>query len=302
MSRRALFLVNRQASQAQQNLDQAFDQLRALGLELFEESPDSPRGLSDLIRRYRDRVDLVVIGGGDGSLNAAADGLVDSQAPLGILPLGTANDLARTLGIPTDLAGACRVIAAGHTRRIDLGWVNGKHFFNVASIGLTVAIAEQLSKKTKSRWGVLAYLLTAARVAWKARPFRAEIRCGDGTLRTKTVQIAVGNGRHYGGGMTVAADATIDDGMLDLYSLEVEHWWQLIPLLPALRQGSLASWPRARTLRGTEFQVSLRRPRAVNTDGEITTHTPATFRLVRRALSVLVPGPGPQQPDQESAR
>jgi diacylglycerol kinase family enzyme len=106
-----------------------------------------PTELPDLIRRYSDRVDLIVIGGGDGTLNAAADGLVDIQLPLGILPLGTANDLARTLGLPKTLSGACGVIAQGRRQAIDLGWVNGKHFFNVASLGLSVKITQQLSKK-----------------------------------------------------------------------------------------------------------------------------------------------------------
>src|SRR3712207_6143705 len=125
MSQRALLLVNRHARQGQGSLDQAAGQLRDLGLQITEEPISKARRPSDLIRAYRGRVDLVIVGGGDGTLNAAVDGLVDAQLPLGILPLGTANDLARTLGIPTDLAAACQVIAAGQRRQIDLGWVNG---------------------------------------------------------------------------------------------------------------------------------------------------------------------------------
>src|SRR5205085_2639746 len=150
------------------------------------------------------------------------------------------NDLARTLGIPTDLAAACDVIAQGHTQAIDLGWVNGKHFFNAASLGLSVKITRRLKRGDKSRWGVLAYLFAAAQVLLRARPFAAEIRAGDQRWPVRTVQVAVGNGKHYGGGMTIAEDARIDDGTLRLYSLEVRRWWQLIPLLPALRAGTLA--------------------------------------------------------------
>ncbi len=297
MSRRALLLVNRQARQGQQGFEQAVRQLRESGLELTEGPPD--QGLADVIRRYRDRVDLVIVGGGDGTLNRAVEGLVDAPLPLGILPLGTANDLARTLGIPADLPGACRVIAGGHTRRIDLGWVNGKHFFNVASIGLTVRITKRLTREVKSRWGVLAYPLIALQVLWSARPFRAEIRAGGAAYQVRTVQVAVGNGRYYGGGMAVAEDAAIDDQRLDLYSLEIDHWWQLLPLLPAMRRGTLAGSPRVRTLHGREFEVRPRRARPVNTDGEITTRTPAHFRVVPEALSVFIPregGPGVQAP------
>jgi YegS/Rv2252/BmrU family lipid kinase len=289
MSQRALLLVNRHARHGQNRITEALKQLKTLGFDLQEESMDNPQQLPELIRRYQNRVDLVIIGGGDGTLNAAADALVETQLPLGILPLGTANDLARTLGIPDSLPEACKIIAQGQLRRIDLGWVNGKHFFNVASMGLSVQITERLTKETKRRWGIFAYAITALQALWKARPFRAEIRIEGESIRVKTVQIAVGNGRYYGGGMAVAHDATIDDRRLDLYSLELKHWWQIIALLPAMRGGRHTDFPGVRALRGQEIQVYTSKPRPINTDGEITTHTPADFRVIPQALAVLVP-------------
>ena len=289
MSHRALLLVNRHARQGQKGLSEAIDQLQTLGLELIEESTEDPQHLPDVIRRYQHQVDLVIVGGGDGTLNAAVDGLVDTQLPLGILPLGTANDLARTLGIPTSLPEACEIIAKGQSRLIDLGWVNGKHFFNVASLGLSVQITQQLTKEAKRRWGVLAYAATALQVIWQARPFRAEIRLNGESIKVKTVQIAVGNGRYYGGGMTVVHDATIDDQRLDLYSLELRHWWQMIVLLPAMRGGRHTNSRDVRALYGQEIEVHTSKPRPINTDGEITTYTPARFRVIPQALAVLVP-------------
>ncbi|HEY9747377.1 MAG TPA: lipid kinase [Allocoleopsis sp.] len=291
MNQRALLLVNRQARRGQEALTQAIESLQARGLDLLEESTAEPEQLSDLIRKYRDRVDLVIVGGGDGTLNAVTEGLVDTQLPLGILPLGTANDLARTLCIPTDLTRACEIIAQGDVQRIDLGWVNGKYFFNVASLGLSVQITQQLTKEVKRRWGVFAYVATAIRVIGQSRPFWAEIHDRGNVTQVRTVQIAVGNGRHYGGGMTVVPDATIDDDRLDLYSLELQRWWQIIPLLPAMQQGQHIKSPKVRALAGKEFTIRTRRPRPINTDGEITTYTPATFRVVPKALSVLVPKP-----------
>nr|WP_290223916.1 lipid kinase [Trichocoleus desertorum] len=294
MNQRALLLVNRQARRGQETLTQAIEALQDWGLDLVEESTADPQHLPDLIRSYRDRVDLVIVGGGDGTLNAVTEGLVDTQLPLGILPLGTANDLARTLCIPTDLTQACKIIAQGQVQRIDLGWVNGKYFFNVASLGLSVQITQQMTKEVKRRWGVFAYLTTAIRVVGQSRPFWAEIRCQGESIPVRTVQVAVGNGRHYGGGMTVVEDAAIDDNRLDLYSLEIQNWWQIIPLLPAMRSGQHIKSPRVRALAGKEFEVHTRRPRPINTDGEITTYTPATFRVVPKALSVLVPNSSPQ--------
>jgi YegS/Rv2252/BmrU family lipid kinase len=289
MTQRALLLVNHHSRRGEETLSQAISQLQALGFKLFEESTNKPQQLSDIIRRYRDRVDLVIVGGGDGTLNAAIEGLLDTQLPLGILPLGTANDLARTLAIPQSIPKACEVIAQGHSQRIDLGRVNHKHFFNVASLGLSVQITQQLDKKAKRFWGVFAYAATAIKVVWKARPFWAEIYLKGESIRVRTIQIAVGNGRYYGGGMAVADDAAINDQRLDLYSLECRHWWQIILLLPAMRQGRHAAWPDVRTLQGKGFEILTRRPQPINADGEIVTYTPAKFILVPKAITVFVP-------------
>ncbi len=286
MPRRALLLINPRARLGAAGLPQALRCLREHGFDLLEVQDNAA------IRQHHDGADLVIVGGGDGTLNRAVDVLVELRLPLGVLPLGTANDLARTLGLPNDLTEACRVIAEGHTRAIDLGWVNGKHFFNVASVGLSVALRRRLSQSVKGRWGILAYPLTALRalwLLWNARPFHVEIRAGGEILHGKTVQLAIGNGVYYGGGLTIAADAAIDDQRLDLYSLQVQHWWQVVPLLPALRSGTLAGWPNVLTRHGQAFAIHTRRPRSINTDGEITTRTPAEFRVVPRALTVLVP-------------
>ncbi|MCL1473720.1 lipid kinase [Argonema antarcticum] len=289
MTRRALLLVNRHSRRGKENLSQAVSQLQALGFDVLDKSTDQPKLAPSVIRKYSDRVDLAIIGGGDGTLNAVAEALMETQLPLGILPLGTANDLARTLGIPTDLSQACEIIANGQVQRIDLGWVNGKHFFNVASLGLGVKITQELTKEVKQKWGVLAYAATAIQVVWQARPFWAEIRQGDRTIRAKTVQIAVGNGLYYGGGMIIRDDAKINDRRLDLYSLEIKHWWDIAVRLPAIKQGKHAFWSGVRTLEGQEFEITTIQPRPINTDGEITTYTPAKFRLIPQALPVIVP-------------
>lgn len=297
MNRRALFLVNHHARRGQQGLPQATNQLQQLGFELLEESIEDSRYLPEIIRQYRDKVDLVIVGGGDGTLNAAVEGLVETQLPLGILPLGTANDLARTLGIPVSIPKACSIIAAGQSQQIDLGWVNGKYFFNVASLGVSTRITQRLTQRAKRRWGILAYAATALQVIWQTRPFHAEIRCNGQSVRVKTVQISIGNGRFYGGGMAIAHDAAINDQRLDLYSLELRHWWQIFLLLPAMSRGRQAHWLGVRTLQAQEIEIVTRSLHSINTDGELTTYTPAQFRVVPQALPVLLPPllpPGPR--------
>lgn len=289
MKSRALLLVNQHAREGQKRVLEAIYYLEKLGFDLVQESTGHPKHLGEVILRYKNEVDLVIVGGGDGTLNAAIDALVETQLPLGVLPLGTANDLARTLGISNNLAEACETIAHGELRRIDLGWVNGKHFFNVASLGLSVKITQRLTKEVKRRWGILAYAATALQVIWESRPFSAQIRLNNQSCDVKTVQIAVGNGRYYGGGMAVVHDASIDDQRLDLYSLEIKHWWEIIPLLPVIRQGRHINRQNVRALSGTEIEVYTHKPRPINTDGEITTYTPAKFRVIPKAIAVLVP-------------
>jgi YegS/Rv2252/BmrU family lipid kinase len=289
MNQRALLLVNRHARRGQTDLSRAIDRLRELDFELVEVPIESSGQISEVIRQHKDAVDLVIVGGGDGTLNAAIDGLIATQLPLGILPLGTANDLARTLHLPTSLAEACDVIAKGQLERIDLGWVNGNHFFNVASLGLGVKITQRLSRDIKRRWGVFAYAIAAVQVLLKSVPFTAEIRMNGESCQVRTVQIAIGNGRYYGGGMTVAKDAAIDDQRLDLYSLEIQKWWQMVALLPNMRSGTHSSWSFVRSLSGQEIEIKTSRSHSINTDGEITTTTPARFRVIPKAIAVLVP-------------
>ncbi|WP_159996832.1 lipid kinase [Roseomonas sp. 18066] len=289
MAEHALLIVNRQARNGGAAIDAALDVLRQAGWQLTEHGGEPGQTAADAIRaRAGEGFTAVILGGGDGTLNAAAPALMETRLPFGILPLGTANDLARSLEIPPDPVAAARIIAGGVTRPIDLGEVNGHPFFNVASIGFSAQLAADLGREEKKRWGKLGYALAAFRLLRRVRPFTAWL-AHDGTVeRIRTIQVSVGNGRHYGGGMTVQSDARPDDGKLDLYSLELDHWWRLLALLPALRRGTHGQWKDVRAFPTTACEVRTRRKMPVNTDGEINTHTPARFRLLPKAVEVFV--------------
>jgi diacylglycerol kinase (ATP) len=285
---RALLLVNHHIRRGAHQV-QLVTHLQALGFELVEAVVKEPQLVSEMIYQHRNDVDLVVVAGGDETLNAAAAGLMETQLPLGIIPLGTANDLAHTLGIPDSISQACQVIAAGHQHAVDLGWVNGQYFFNAASIGLSVQITKRLTQGLKQRWGIFAYGLAALQLLWQFRPLTAEIHANRQIIPVKTLQITIGNGRFYGGGLAIAEDAAINDHRLDLRSLDLQHWWQILLLLPALSRGQRVQWPGTRTLRAEEIQVVTPHPTAINTDGEITATTPARFQVVPKAVSIFVP-------------
>lgn len=289
MPPRALLLANPGARRGGEAGDRAVAGLEAQGLEVLSVTSFEPEGVGDVIAREKGQIDRVVVAGGDGTLNAAVQGLVGTELPLAVLPLGTANNLARTLRLPATLEGACEVAARGTRRSIDLGWVNGRYFFTTASMGLSVHISEQLTPETKQRWGALAYGVAALRAASRARPFHAEISWKGGKRHSRTLQIVVGNGRYYGSALPVAEDAAIDDSRLDLYSLEVRHWLGLIGLVPALRRGSHGQKRSVEALRATEFEIRTEVPLKLNVDGEIWGETPACFRVIPRALEVFAP-------------
>jgi YegS/Rv2252/BmrU family lipid kinase len=287
--RRALLLLNPHARTGDAPLESAMSVLAAANITVEVERYGSAAEVSADIVRRGSSFDLAIVGGGDGTINAAARGILETGLPMGILPMGTANDLARTLSIPLSLSDAAKVIVAGATRRIDVGDVNGHLFFNVASIGLAAELARRLNPTTKKRWGRLAYAIAAMQSLLSARPFSAVIVTKEGETRVKTMQIAVGNGRHYGGGTVIEASAAIDDEHLDLYSLEVSSVWKLALMLRDFRRGSHGLWREVRTHRCVEFEVRTRKPRPVNTDGDLVTFTPARFTIRPSAISVFAP-------------
>ncbi|EHD20885.1 MULTISPECIES: lipid kinase [Brenneria] len=285
----ALLFINQKARNGDSSTSYVNQLLQAHGIAVIEPGAQDSGTSGDIIRAHANDVDFVIIGGGDGTLNAAAQALVDTGLPLGVLPLGTANDFARTLDIPKDLKQAVQIIADGYLRSIDLGEVNGHLFFNVSSIGFSAALARGLSAESKKRWGTLGYALAAFKLLKQSRPFRAEIEHDGVRERVRTVQVSVGNGRFYGGGMTVEQTAAPDDGRLDVYSLEVSHWWEIIALVPFLRRGTHGRWRKVRAFSATRLTLHTAKPHDINADGELVGKTPAIFTLKARAIRVFSP-------------
>jgi diacylglycerol kinase (ATP) len=294
--RRALLVVNPRARRGTGSVAAAVQLLESTGIDVREVRVGEGETIADVIRHEADSSDMVIVGGGDGTLNAAAPAIVETGLPLGVLPLGTANDFARTVSIPPDAVKAAEIIRDGHLRDIDLGDVNGHLFFNVASIGFSAELAAELTEHAKKRWGELGYAIVAARMLMRSRLFTAYVDHDGTTERIRTMQVSVGNGRHYGGGMTVEETATAEDGKLDFYSLEVDHWWRLLALLPSLRAGTHGKWDDVRAFQTTEVTIRTSRRRPVNTDGELSTYTPAHFRIRPKALRVFAPPPAPKEP------
>ncbi|PUA79598.1 lipid kinase [Nocardioides currus] len=235
--------------------------------------------------------DILLVGGGDGSMGCAAELLADTGTALGVLPLGTANDFARTLEIPATLAAALDTVLTGTVVVVDLGRANGRVFLNVASLGLSVEVTQRLTPRLKRRLGQLAYPVATLAAYRHHRPFAARIELPDGSSLEleDLMQLAVGNGRHYGGGLTVSPTASIDDHLLDVYAVEKGRLRDHVSVARLLRSGDLIEHERVHHLTNRAITVTTDRPMPVNLDGEIATHSPATFEVERNALHVVVP-------------
>lgn len=256
--------------------------------------------------------DRILLGGGDGTLNAALPALLEADLPLGVLPLGTANDLASSLGIPSVPEAAVRTALTGRPVRIDVGRVNGRPFLNVASLGLGPKVTRRLSSELKARLGFLGYPHALIR-AWRySRPFCAWLRVEGGPeRRVRCIHLAVGNGRRYGGGAVISEEARLNDGRLHLLALAPMPLWRLLLVAPWLGSGRHRRLDDALVLSGTRFDVKTTRPRSISADGEILARTPARFDLLPGALTVMVPpesypgepalSPAPAREDDGSA-
>ena len=246
------------------------------------------RGVEIAEARDVEGIDAIVVAGGDGTLVGELPRALALGVPVGIVPLGTFNDLARTLGIPLDVEGACDVIAAANTRQIDAARVNGTYYLTEASIGISSRLARRQRPEEKQRFGLLAIVASALTAARFARPFHAEIS-HDGTKdRVRAVQLTVANSQRFGGFITVE-DAAIDDGELDLYAVEIHGLGQLLGIAGAVVSGNRRFAQGLRTYRAKQFDVWTRRPHHISADGEPAGKTPARFEVLPGAVRVFVP-------------
>lgn len=237
--------------------------------------------------------DLLVVGGGDGSVSCAADLVAGTDVTLGILPLGTANDLARTLQLPSDLPAACTTVAHGKVVDIDLGRANGHPFLNVASAGLSVGVTEALTPRLKRHLGPLAYPVATLRAYRRHQPFRARLEFPGGDHEVleldDLLQVAVGNGRHYGGGNAVSPTAGIDDHILDVYAIVQGRLHEHVSIARLLKDGRFVEHDRVHHLTTRAVRLVTDPALPLNLDGEVATRTPALFEIERNAVHVVVP-------------
>lgn len=288
----ALLLVNPKSRQGSDlDLQDGIDLLEKEGVRVILRMTESPEQAEGLIDEYHQDIQLVIIAGGDGTISRLIERIYHHQVLLAVLPMGTANDFARSLNIPLDLQGAFASIAACRRARINLGKANGEYFLNVAHVGLGVKVARSLTAEEKKRWGVLSYLKALMQAFNKTHNFRARIWADGQKYKVRTIQLAVGNGRYYGGGNIIDERSSLFDEKLSLYAVKPQKLWELLLLLPFLRSGKQQRNVRVFCCRGQKIRVETAKAYDVHADGEPLTKMPVDFEVIPRALEVITGEP-----------
>jgi YegS/Rv2252/BmrU family lipid kinase len=244
--------------------------------------------------------ETVVCLSGDGMVGAVADTLRElPDALLGVLPGGRGNDLARVLGIPADPVQACATVAGGFSRKLDLGAVGGQAFVGIASAGFD-SDANRIANEAPPWLGNLVYAYGALRalIGWRPARFTVQIEPdGDASLRKSHTfagySVAAANSRAYGGGMLLAPQALLDDGLLEIVAIERESKLRFVANLPKVFKGTHINLSSVHTWKAREVEISADRPFTMYADGDPIGELPVQVRAVRGAVRVLVPREGP---------
>jgi YegS/Rv2252/BmrU family lipid kinase len=232
--------------------------------------------------------EIPVVMSGDGMIGQIGGVLAGGEVPMGVIPGGRGNDLARVLGIPTEIPGAVDVLATGSTRAIDVGEVNGSRFLGIASCGFD-SDANRIANDARFVKGNLVYLYAALRAlaAWK--PARFEVVLDGDPRRFTGYSVAAANNKAFGGGMFIAPEAELDDGKLDVVWVAQVAKLRFLANLPKVFKGRHVDNEEVTVLRAAEVAISADRPFAVYADGDHLADLPATIRLLPRALTVVAP-------------
>ena len=284
-----MLVVNAKSRKGRKFFRHACRELKQAGVQLIAaHAVRDPARMGEVIREaVLSDAPMVIVGGGDGSLSSSVDYFVEHDTVFALLPLGTANSFARTLGIPLDIAGAAKVIATGRRRRIDLGMIDHDYFANCAAIGLSPLIAETVPHGLKAKLGRVGYFTWAMLKMSKFKAFRLTLR-GEGIDETvDALEVRIANGPYHGG-TALVDEARVDSGEIVVQAV-------VGTALPYLGWSWFLSVTRLRArkttreFRGQAIEVITDPPLPISIDGEVLAQTPVTAKVARAVIEVAVP-------------
>lgn len=290
LPREAVLIVNVHSRRGEALFKDAKAMLEEAGLRLIAaHAVKEPERLQETVRgAVADGAPMVIVGGGDGSLSGTVDELVGKDCVFGVLPLGTANSFARTLGIPLDLEGAVAAISGGRRRRIDLGIIDRDYFVNAASLGLSPRIGETVPHRLKRYLGRAGYLLWAIKCSIGFRAFRLTLEDGVKRRNMWATEVRILNGPYHGG-VELSDQADVDTGDIVIQAVvgrsHARLAWDWYAKFFKLRDRDA----QTEEFRGKAFRIETRPPQRISIDGEVLASTPVTVQVAAGAVEVAVP-------------
>ena len=289
LPRTAVLIVNARARKGRALFRDACRKLEAAGITLTaRHAVLDPSKLPYIVAKEVEKgAEMVIVGGGDGSLSGSVDFLVGRSCVFAMLPFGTANSFARTMGIPLDIDGAIDVIANGRRRRIDLGMIDDDYYANCAAIGMSPLVAETVPHNLKKWFGRAGYLFWVGVQGMRFKSFRLTVGEGPDAKTVDALEVRIFNGSYHGG--TELVEAEIDSGEIVVQAVlgNARHHlaWSWLASTLALRA-------KDRTLcefRGAKLRIVTDPPLPISIDGEVLAHTPVTARVARGVIEVAAP-------------
>jgi YegS/Rv2252/BmrU family lipid kinase len=263
--------------------------LRSHGLEHHVEETRSLEHARELATAAAANGEVAVAFGGDGLISAVAGALKHSDGVVGMLPGGRGNDLCRVLGIPRGPAAACSVLASGVVRALDLGEAGDRTFAGIASCGFD-SVVNRIANETRVVRGSLVYAYGLLRALPSWRPARFEVTLDGGDTREFTgYSVAAANAKAFGGGMLLAPDASLTDGLLDVVMIEHMTRLRYLRLAPTVFTGRHIRLRAVSVVRSREVHIEATRPFTLYADGEAIAELPVTIRALPGAVRMIVP-------------
>ena len=287
---RFVFIVNPvadrgKAQQVWASLQEESKRLHENAKVIFTEYPGHAQDIASSILEAD--CDAVISVGGDGTIHEIVNGIAGRDIAIGIIPAGSGNDLARTLGISRDHGQALRNLSIKKSKWIDIGIVGDRYFINIGGVGFDAEVVADMNNNMRFLRGTAAYVASVIKKLFTFVPIELKISI-DGEEMSKQVYIcAVANGKYYGGGMMLAPPAEVDDGKFDICILEDLSKFDFLRTFPGVFKGKHINHPKVKFYRGKEVVIEGPSHLSIHADGEIFGNLPAHFKILPESIRIV---------------
>ncbi len=258
-------------------------------IKLDIEFTKHPKHAMELAKDAKNKYDLVIVAGGDGTVNEVINGIVNSKTTLAIIPFGSTNVLAMELGIPFNVKAASELITLGKKIKLDLGYAKtkqeGRYFSMMLSVGFDASLIKQINSKFKKKWGKMAYPLAGIKHLFKYKWKNIHVKH---KFHSIGYFVIISNSKYYGGEYQIADKASTTDGLLDLVIINRKNWWKIVKIISSSSSGKLNKFLKGEYYQTKQANIYSKHKMLVQVDGELIGVAPVNVKIAPKALRIMV--------------